>query len=101
MGIVTGSGAAMRWRPKMVSVAPLTPTRRRARRERPRYRAPEQRDEIAPPHYSITSSAVASNDGGTARPSILAVSALMISSNFVDCMTGRSAGFAPLRMRPV
>jgi len=62
--------------------------------------AAEQRDEIAAVH-SITSSAVASSFSGTVRPSILAVSALMTSSNFVDCTTGRSAGFAPLRMRPV
>jgi hypothetical protein len=50
--------------------------------------------------YSITSSAVASRVGGTVRPSILAVSTLMTSSNFEDCTTGRSSGFAPLRMRP-
>ena len=31
---------------------------------------PEQRDELASPH-SITSSAVASNVGGTVRPSVL------------------------------
>src|SRR5262249_1704350 len=45
--------------------------------------------------YSITSSAVASSDGGTVRPSILAVEALMTSSNLLDCTTGRSAGLAP------
>ena len=50
--------------------------------------------------YSITSSAVASRVGGTVRPSILAVSALMTSSNLLDCTTGRSAGLSPLRMRP-
>ena len=50
--------------------------------------------------YSITSLARASSCAGTVRPSILAVSALMTSSNLLDCMTGRSAGFAPLRMRP-
>jgi hypothetical protein len=50
--------------------------------------------------YSITSSAVLSSDGGTVRPIIRAVSALITSSNFVDCRTGKSAGFAPLRMRP-
>jgi hypothetical protein len=33
---------------------------------------------------------------GTVRPSILAVSALMTSSNLLACTTGRSAGFAPL-----
>jgi hypothetical protein len=52
-------------------------------------------------HYSITSSAVASNVGGTVRPSILAVSALITSSNLLDCTTGRSPGLEPLRMRPM
>src|SRR5262245_48931464 len=51
--------------------------------------------------HSITSSAVASSASGTVRPSILAVGALRTSSNLVDCTTGKSAGFAPLRMRPV
>ena len=50
--------------------------------------------------YSITSSAVASSDGGMSRPSALAVLRLIINSTFVDCMTGRSAGFSPLRTRP-
>src|SRR5262245_30346766 len=71
----------------------------RPRRERPRRRAAEQRDELALPH-SITSSAIASSDGGTVRPSIRAVSALMTSSNLVACTTGKSAGFSPFRMRP-
>src|SRR5262249_47525720 len=72
----------------------------RVRRERPhRRRAAEQRDEVAAPH-SITSSATASSLSGTARPSMWAVEALMTSSNLVDCTTGRSAGLAPLRMRP-
>src|SRR5262249_3036926 len=62
--------------------------------------AAEQYDELAASH-SITSSAMESSLSGTVRPSILAVSALMTSSNLVDCMTGRSAGLAPLRMRPV
>src|SRR5215475_5651338 len=56
----------------------------RARRERPRcHRAAEQRDERAPLH-SITSSARASSESGTVRPSVLAVLRLMISSTFVD-----------------
>jgi hypothetical protein len=50
--------------------------------------------------YSITSSAAASSLSDTLRPSIFAVSALMTSSNLVACTTGRSAGFAPMRMRP-
>ena len=54
--------------------------------------------DIAPPH-SITSSARASNDGGTARPSALAVLRLIASSYLVGACTGRSAGFSPFRIR--
>src|SRR5262249_45717445 len=72
----------------------------RARGERPRRRPDEQRGELAPPH-SITSSASASSAGGIARPSAFAVLRLMISSNLVGAITGRSAGFSPLRIRPV
>src|SRR5262245_31061200 len=71
----------------------------RARRDRPRRRAAEQRDELAALH-SITSSAATSSLSGTVRPSILAVEALMTSSNLLDCTTGKSAGFAPLSIRP-
>jgi hypothetical protein len=49
--------------------------------------------------HSITSSARASNVGGTSRPSALAVFKLTISSYLVGFCTGRSAGFSPLRMR--
>src|SRR5262249_21241149 len=73
----------------------------RTRRERPRRRAAKQRDEIAPPNHSITSSARASSVGGTSRPSALAVLRLIISSTFVACCTGKSAGFSPLRIGPV
>src|SRR5262249_45309194 len=74
----------------------------RARRERPRGRPPaEQRDEFAASHHSITSAAMASSPGGKLRPNALAVLRLITSSNLVDCMTGRSAGFSPLRIRPV
>src|SRR5437660_695087 len=73
----------------------------RARRQRPRRRrTAEERYERAAIH-SITSSARPSNVIGTVRPSALAVLRLMISSTFVDCWTGRSAGFSPLRIRPV
>ena len=72
----------------------------RPRRQRPRRRAAEQRDELAPPH-SITSSARPRSDSGKLRPSALAVLRLTISSTLVDCCTGRSAGFSPLRTRPV
>src|ERR1700747_3692756 len=50
--------------------------------------------------HSIPSSAVASSVGDTVRPNVLAVSALMTSSNLLACTTGRSAGFVPLRMWP-
>src|SRR5262245_31846292 len=72
----------------------------RARRERPRRRAAEERDELAAIH-SITSSARPMSGSGNARPSVLAVFRLTTNSTFVDCCTGRSAGFSPLRMRPV
>src|SRR5262249_45507759 len=51
--------------------------------------------------HSITSSARARSGGGISRPSARAVLRLMISSTLVDCWTGRSAGFSPLRIRPV
>jgi len=51
--------------------------------------------------YSITSLAVASRAGGTVRPSSLAVLRLITNSNFADCITGRSDGRSPLRIRPV
>src|SRR5262249_40827907 len=74
----------------------------RPRRERPRRRAAEQRNELAAFHlrgHSITSSARASNVAGTSRPSTLAALRLMTSSYLVGACTGRSAGFSPLRMR--
>src|SRR5262249_48317478 len=71
----------------------------RARRERPRHRAAEQRDELAALHHSITSSAPASRVGGMSRPSAFAVLRLITSSYLVGACTGRSAGFSPLRMR--
>ena len=51
--------------------------------------------------YSITSSARASSGSGMTRPRALAVLRLTISSTLVVCWTGRSAGFSPLRTRPV
>jgi len=50
--------------------------------------------------YWIISSARPSNESGTVRPRTLAVLRLTISSTFVACWTGRSAGFSPFRMRP-
>jgi hypothetical protein len=71
----------------------------RARRERPRNRAAEQRDELATLH-SITSSARASSKSGNVMPSAFAALRLMRNSIFVACWTGRFAGFSPLRIRP-
>src|SRR5262245_50712711 len=51
--------------------------------------------------HSITSSARASSHAGTSRPSVLAVCRLITNSNLVGRRIGRSAGFSPLRMRPV
>src|SRR5712672_2752282 len=73
-----------------------------ARAERPRgNRAAEQRDELAAAAHSITSSTMASSPGGKLRPNALAVLRLITNSNLLDCMTGRSMGFSPLRIRPV
>src|SRR5215472_16164145 len=54
-------------------------------------------DEIR--RYSITSSASESRLSEILTPRALAVLRLIIVSNLVGCSTGRSAGFAPLRIR--
>jgi hypothetical protein len=54
----------------------------RARCERPRRRAADERDELAPVH-SITSSAVAIRRSGTLRPSAFAVFRLIANSYLV------------------
>jgi hypothetical protein len=51
--------------------------------------------------YSITSSARTSRAVGTVIPKALAALRLTNSSTFVVCSTGKSAGFSPLRIRPV
>jgi hypothetical protein len=66
----------------------LTHSRPRRPFERPTHR------------YSMTSSAPCWRCKGTSRPSALAVLRLMTISNLVDCITGKSAGFSPLRIRP-
>jgi hypothetical protein len=48
--------------------------------------------------YSMTWSARSRSEWGIVKPSALAVFRLITSSNFVACSTGRSAGFAPLRI---
>src|SRR6516164_70929 len=72
----------------------------RARRQRPRCHAAEQRNEIAAGAHSITSSASARSLSGISSPSAFAVPRLITNSNLVGCMTGRLAGFSPLRTRP-
>src|SRR6516165_4219368 len=52
-----------------------------------------------PPHHLITSSARASMAGGISRPMAFAVLRLIVSSNFVGCSIGRSAGRAPCKIR--
>src|SRR5262249_2478524 len=70
----------------------------RLRHKRPRRcRATDKRDERATFH-SITSSARAMSVGGTVRPSAFAVLRLMMSSIFVGCSTGSSAGCAPFKI---
>src|SRR5262249_11957377 len=56
-------------------------------------------NELAPPH-SITSSAATCTVCGTLMPSVLAALRLRTNWTFMDCWTGRSPGFSPLRMRP-
>src|SRR5215471_18070642 len=70
----------------------------RARRERPRSRRAEQRDELAPLHSS-TSSARCSSSAGTSSPSAFAVFRLTTSSYLTGAWTGSSLGFSPRRMR--
>src|SRR5262249_15490212 len=68
--------------------SPLTSSLLRARSERPRRRAAEQRDELASLHlrgHSITSSARASTVGGSSRPSALAFFKFITSSSLVGC----------------
>src|SRR5262249_50042868 len=71
----------------------------RPRPQRPCRRTAEQRDEIAPPDHSITSSARASSVSGTVRPNAFAVLRLITRSYLVGDCTGSSPGFSPLRMR--
>src|SRR5262249_2346846 len=82
-----------RWKGHHETGAPPGPAYRlrhrllRACRERPRRRAAEQRNELAALH-SITSSARASREGGTSRPSALAVLRLTTRSYLVGPCTG-------------
>src|SRR5262249_45827129 len=79
--------------------APPPATLLPARSERPRRRrAAHQRDELATPDHSMTSSARARSVGGISRPRAWAVIRLMTRSNLAGCSTGMSAGFAPRRI---
>jgi hypothetical protein len=69
-----------------------------ARRQRPRSRAAESRDEGAPFH-SITSSARNKIEVGKVTSIALAVLRLTTISNLVGGSIGRSLGFAPLAIR--
>jgi hypothetical protein len=48
-------------------------------------RTAEERDDLAPPNHSITSSASASSLSGMLRPSALAVLILITNSNRIGC----------------
>src|SRR6516164_10471211 len=48
--------------------------------------------------YSMTSSEIASTLAGMSKPSALAVLRLITSGYLIDCITGKSAGFMPLRI---
>jgi hypothetical protein len=50
--------------------------------------------------YSMTSSAVASSNGGTVTPSAVAVFRLITRSNFSGRCIGKSLGFGPCRIFP-
>ena len=63
-------------------------------------RAAEEHNHLPPADHSITSSARSRIDGGNSIPNARAVLALIATCNRMDCTTGRSAGLAPLRMRP-
>ena len=75
--------------------APVRELRTGSRRLRAR---PARTAARAVVNHSITSSARTISDCGSVSPSAFAVLTLMISSNFVGCSTGRSAGLAPLRI---
>ena len=76
----------------ITSIVPLLTTRR----ERPFCRRTAvQRNELAPPHHLITSSAATRNLSRTSRPSVLVVLRLRTNSNLVAWITGRSAASRP------
>src|SRR5437763_589115 len=73
----------------------------RAHDEQPRgRRAAEQRDELAPSHHSITSSARTRSVGGTSKPRAFAGFKLRTVSYLVGACTGRSVGLPTRAARP-
>src|SRR5262249_55480275 len=68
--------------------AAYTPALLRPRRERPRRRAAEQRDERAAVGHSITSSATLRSVGGDSIPRAWAVMRLTTRSDLVGCPPG-------------
>jgi hypothetical protein len=83
--------------PSVVAHPKVAFLRRRAYTKKRGDCAAKKADAIPPrPVHSITSSARSRIDGGTVKPSALAVLRLMNISNLVGCTTGKSAGFAPL-----
>src|SRR5215831_21270245 len=69
-----------------------------ARYDRPVRRTADERDELAPSHHSMTSSARASTVCGIVRPRTFAVIKFTARSILVGCSTGSSLGFAPRRI---
>jgi len=84
-------------RDELAAADPWCPGRGAARSEARRC-ARDTRDEVAPAH-SITSSARASKVGGTSTPSALAVFWLIARYNVVGAWNGRSAGAVPRKIR--
>src|SRR5262245_22600886 len=86
--------------PFVVACAGIPLLRRAAHTKRHGERSAEQRDELAAPHHSITSSASDSRLGEILIPSAFAVLRLITNSNLLGSVIGRSPGLAPLRICP-
>src|SRR5258707_8596375 len=77
---------------------PLCPRKQTSRYARGMSVSCHKRTHAPQQNYSITSSARTSMEGGTVRPSALAVFMLITSSNLVGCSTGRLEGLVPFRI---
>ena len=62
------------------------------------YESPSTAGGLPTINYLMTLSARASTFGGIVRPICFAALRLMMSSNFVGCSTGKSAGLVPFRI---